>query len=211
MSNTTAISKANQSTTAPVTTIFSNSEIKNQLATYGLEGLDFDHTSFPTISLRTSFEMSGEPDFDLKSFDVTVIQSLKKYILVDIAEESKKAMTEVKYSRDGINTVDGEPLDNYIAFITEKGGKPVLKRYLDLLVQLHTNDKHNQKLAVLSISPTSVSRVSGMFYQMQLQGQLENLANIKITVKRGEQRVSKSNATYYLWAMEPKEQAQVAA
>ena len=50
-----------------------------------------------------------------------------------------------------------------------------------------------------------------MFYQMQLQGQLENLANIKITVKRGEQRVSKSNATCYLWAMEPKEQAQVAA
>ena len=156
MSKTTAISKENQSTTAPVTTIFSNSEIKNQLATYGLEGLDFDHASFPTISLRTSFEMSGEPDFDLKSFDVTVIQSLKKYILVDIAEESKKAMTEVKYSRDGINTVDGEPLDNYIAFITEKGGKPVLKRYLDLLVQLHTNDKHNQKLVVLSISPTSV-------------------------------------------------------
>jgi len=54
--------------------------------------------------------MSDYPEFDLKTFDVSVMQSLKKYILLDASEESKKVMKEVKYSRDGLNTTQGEPL-----------------------------------------------------------------------------------------------------
>ena len=120
MSNTTAMPKETDNNTFPsIESVFSNSEIKDQLAKNGLNGLQFDHSSFATISLKSTFEMSDNPDFDLKSFDVRVMQSLKKHILLDASEESKKVMPDVKYSRDGITTADGEPLQKYIDFIND--------------------------------------------------------------------------------------------
>ena len=199
---------ANQTTEMPaIKTIFTNSDIKKQLAERGLHGLEFDHSSFPTICLRSTFEMSDDPTFNLSCFDVSIMQSLEKHILTDIAEESKRVMTEVKYSRDGVTTADGERIADYMKYISDKGGRPVLKKYLDLLVQLHTNDHHNQKLVVLSISPTSVSRVSGLFYQLQLQGKLEHLQDLKFTVSRGQQRMSRGGQPYWLWQLTPKAEA----
>ena len=199
---------ANQTNEMPaIKTIFTNSDIKKKLAERGLQGLEFDYMSFPTIVLRTSFEMSDDPAFNLPGFDVTIMQSLEKHVLVDVTEESKRVMRDVKYSRDGITTAEGELITDYMAYISDKGGHPVLKRYLDLLVQLHTNDHHNQKLAVLSISPTSVSRVSGLFYQLQLQGKLENLQDLKFTVSRGQQRISRGGQPYWLWQLTPKAEA----
>ena len=207
----TQANPANQINEMPaIKTIFTNSDIKKKLAEHGLQGLEFDHMSFPTIVLRTSFEMSDDPAFNLPGFDVTIMQSLEKHVLVDVSEESKRVMSDVKYSRDGITTAEGELIADYMSYISEHGGHPVLKRYLDLLVQLHTNDHHNQKLAVLSISPTSVSRVSGLFYQLQLQGKLEHLQNLKFTVNRGQQRISKGKQIYYLWQITLKDVAKAA-
>ena len=75
MSTTTVIPTANENNAYPsIESIFSNSEIKDQLAKNGLNGLEFNHSSFPTISLKGSFEMSDYPEFDLKTFDVRVMQ-----------------------------------------------------------------------------------------------------------------------------------------
>lgn len=210
MSNTTVMPKTNENNAFPtIESIFSNSEIKDQLAQNGLNGLEFDHSSFPTISLKGSFEMSDYPEFDLKTFDVRVMQSLKKYILLDASEESKKVMTEVKYSRDGINTTQGEPLKNYIEYITDNGGRPMLKTYLDVLVQMLTGD-YNNMIAILSISPTSVSRISGLFYQLQLQGKLHQLKDVIFTVSRGQQRMSRGGQSYWLWSLNVKKEAEAA-
>lgn len=210
MSNTTVMSTANENNAFPtIESIFSNSEIKDQLAQNGLNGLEFDHSSFPTISLKGTFEMSDYSDFDLKTFDVRVMQSLKKYILLDASEESKKVMKEVKYSRDGLNTTQGEPLKNYIEYITDNGGRPMLKTYLDVLVQMLTGD-YNNMIAILSISPTSVSRISGLFYQLQLQGKLQQLKEVIFTVSRGQQRMSRGGQSYWLWAMNVKKEIQAA-
>lgn len=210
MSNTTAMPKETDNNTFPsIESVFSNSEIKDQLAKNGLNGLQFDHSSFATISLKSTFEMSDNPDFDLKSFDVRVMQSLKKHILLDASEESKKVMPDVKYSRDGITTADGEPLQKYIDFINDNGGKPMLKTYLDVLVQM-LSGQYNGTIAILSVSPTSVSRISGLFYQMQLQGKLQNLKDVIFTVSRGQQRMSRGGQSYWLWAMSPKAAQQAA-
>ena len=84
MSKSTVMPTETENNTFPtIESIFSNSEIKDQLAQNGLNGLEFDHSSFPTISLKGNFEMSDYPEFDLKTFDVRVMQSLKKYILLD--------------------------------------------------------------------------------------------------------------------------------
>jgi hypothetical protein len=174
MTNTNVINQENQ--TIKAENIFNNAEVKQELAAKGLDGLQFDHSSFPTITLKSAFEMSDTADFEHRYFDVTVMQTLEKYILIDANDQN---FDGIKYSRDGKHTTDGEPLQVYIDSMLNDGRNPLTKKYLDILVQLHTNDKHNGKLAVLSISPTSVSRVSGFFLQLKLQDKLDNLQELK--------------------------------
>ena len=188
-------------------TVFSNQEIRHELSKTGLNGLVFDHSSFPCITLQQkSFIMSDDANFNPTTFEVTVLQTTEKHILVDSKDVN---FTEVKYSRDGVSTTDGELLQVYIDAMVKDGRAPVVKRYLDVLVQLHTKDKHNGKLAVLSISPTSVSRISGFFYQLRLQGKLDVLSDLLITVSKGQQRTSKNGQSYMLWQFDLAEQEAV--
>jgi hypothetical protein len=190
-------------------TAFSKDSIKQELAELGLDGLAFDYASFPIISLKgNAFEMKADPDYNPNSFIVTVIKTTEKHVLSDANDDNYQ---DVKYSPDGIVTTDGEPLKHFIAQMAEEGRNPVVKRYLDVLVQLHTNDKHNKKLVVLSISPTSVSRVSGFFMQLKLQGKITQLPQLKIQVSKGETKKSKGNHQYRLWHFELFEQEQEAA
>jgi len=207
MTNSAVVSKENvtkETNNFPeIKSVFSQDEVKQELAQHGLHGLEFDHSSFDTIALKSSFEISRQP-FDLVAFDVTIMQSTEKYLLVDARSDEEKNKSkgeplEIKYSRDGVNTTDGEPLQIYVEDMESKGGIPQIKQYLDVLVQLHTNDKHNGKIVVLSIPPTSVSRVSGFFYQLKLQGKLDNLNELKIRVSRGQAKQNKNRQTYYLW------------
>ena len=197
-----------QSASMPaIESVFKATEIAHELAEHGLGGLTFDHASFPTISLKSSFEMSDDDSFDLKSFDISVMRTMEKYILVDTNNHDNG---QAFYSRDGKVSVNGEALSDLSDSISKDGGKPVIKRYLDVLCILHTDDKYNGKVVVLSISPTSVSRISGVFYQLKLQGKLNDLNSLKLRVSRGVQRTSKGGKTYFLWSMEPCELAQAA-
>ena len=174
-----------------------------------VDGLELDYASFPTISLKGSaFEMKDDPDFNPNSFTVTVIKTTEKHVLTDANDSNYQ---DVKYSTDGIATADGEPLKDFIAEMAEQGRKPIVKRYIDCLVQLHTNDKHNNKLAALSISPTSVSRVSGFFMQLTLHGKISQLPNLKINISKGQVKTSKGGHNYRLWHFELSQQEQLAA
>ena len=198
-------------TTITTETAFSKEDIQAQLSNHGLDGLQFDYSSFPIISLKgSSFEMKEDPDFNPNGFDVVVIKTTEKHILTDINDNNYQ---EVKYSPDGITTTQGENISDVVAEMLEQGRNPQIKRYLDVMVQLKTNDKHNNKLAVLSISPTSVSRVSGFFYQLKLQGQLSNtsLQDLKIHVSKGQVRTSKGGHNYRLWQFELAQQEKLAA
>ncbi|GGG04805.1 MULTISPECIES: hypothetical protein [Cysteiniphilum] len=198
----------NQSTVTTETS-FSKDTIKQELAELGLDGLEFDYASFPIISLKgNAFEMKADHDYNPNSFIVTVIKTTEKHVLSDANDDNYH---DVKYSPDGIVTTDGEPLKHFMTEMVEQGRKPIVKRYLDVLVQLHTNDKHNKKLVVLSISSTSVSRVSGFFMQMKLQGKINQLQQLKIQVSKGETKKSKGNHQYRLWHFELVEQGQEAA
>jgi hypothetical protein len=182
---------------------FNVEQVKEELMKLGLDGLNFDYASFSSVSLQgKNFVFSDDPDFELKSFDVQVIQTQKKFILVDAKDAN---YPEVKYSRDGISTTDGECITACMESMKAENRLPVLKRYLDVLCQLKTNDKHNNKIVVLSISPTSVSRVSGFFLQLQIQGLAQSLTDTTITVSRGCQRTSKGGQVYHLWAFDVKE------
>lgn len=201
------LTTANNKPATSIDSVFAVSEVSAELEKHGLSGLTFDHASFPTISLKSSFEMSSDATFELKTFDVNVMRTMEKYLLVDAMDRDNNT---VFYSRDGVTSVTGESFADLSDAIASQGGQPVIKRYLDVLCIMRTNDKYNGKVVVLSISPTSVSRVSGVFYQLKLQGQLDQLATLKLTVSRGVQRTSKNGNTYYLWSVEPAEIAQAA-
>jgi hypothetical protein len=200
----------NNVTTLPIpANVFNPEDVKVELAKSGLDGLNFDYGSFPSISLQgKSFVFSDDADFELKSFDIQIMQTKKKYILVDAKDPD---YPDVKYSHDGIVTVDGEPIDLLMEQMEAENRKPVLKRYLDILCQLNIEGKHNNKLAVLSISPTSVSRASGFFLQLQLQGLISKLNELTVTVSRGTQRTSKGGQVYHLWAFDVKQGVQAVA
>ncbi len=51
-----------------ISTILTSADIEDQLKSHGLHGLEFDHSSFPTICLRSTFEMSDDPSFNLNGF-----------------------------------------------------------------------------------------------------------------------------------------------
>jgi hypothetical protein len=213
MSNTQNVNDTttkNNINTLPIPkTIFNPENIKQELASQGLNGLNFDYGSFPCITLQGSnFLFSDDADFNLKSFDIQIIQTTQKHILVDLNDPDYQ---DVKYSIDGKITTDGEPIELLIKNMEAENRKPILKRYLDVLCQLKTDDKHHEKLVVLSISPTSVSRVSDFFLQLKLQGLISQLNNLTITVSRGAQRTSKGGKTYHLWQLERKEQLKIAA
>ncbi len=164
----------------------------------GLEGLLFDHGSFPTMTMRAKqFELSNNPEFDDKSFNVQIIKTMPKFILID---EKDKEFTEVKYSRNGTHTVEGEPLEFYMTKMAEDGRVPKLKRYIDIVVKMvERNDALNNHIVVLSISPTSVGLVSG--FLMQLGAEVKNkVVNIHI----GMINTSRSGHTYALWGMKVK-------
>ena len=200
----------NNANTLPIpASVFNPEDVKAELAKSGIDGLNFDYGSFPSISLQgKNFVFSDDADFELKSFDIQIMQTKKKYILVDAKDAN---YPNVKYSHDGIVTVDGEPLDLLMEQMEAENRKPVLKRYLDILCQLKIDGKHNNKLAVLSISPTSVSRASGFFLQLQLQGLISKLNELTVTVSRGTQRTSKGGQVYHLWAFDVKQDVQAVA
>ena len=53
--------------------------------------------------------------------------------------------------------------------------------------------------------------VSGFFAQLQLQGKIQALPQLKIKVSKGEVKTSKGNHQYRLWHFELAEQDQQAA
>jgi hypothetical protein len=164
----------------------------------GLEGLLFDHGSFPTMTLRAKqFELSNYPEFDDKSFDVQIIKTMPKFILID---EKDRDFTEVKYSRNGTHTVEGEALEFYMTKMAEDGRVPKLKRYLDIVVRMvNRGDILIEEIVVLSISPTSVGAISGFLMQLGVE-----FKDKVVNVHRGIIKTSKSGHTYALWGMKVK-------
>lgn len=179
---------------------FVSSSSAEALSAQGFEGLVFDYASFPVIALNgRSFVMNDNDEFDPKEFNVKIIRSHSKYILVD-AKDSK--YEEVRYSYDGVATTEGELLSDCKQKMIEEDRVPTIKTYLDILVQLKMEGTpYDDMLAVLQISPTSVSKISGFLFQLELQNKLENLGESIMKVSKGKLKTSKTGHAYHLWNM----------
>ena len=179
--------------------VFNLDAYQDNLKDLGIDGLDLDHNSFPTISLKgSSFEMNSDPDFNLISFDVTIFKTAPKFIITDAND---KEFDRVKYSRDGVMIHNNLSVEDYMNELVQENRHPIIKRYLDVMVKFQPRDDiYSNIFAVLSVPPTSRGFISGFILQLG-----ENIKNTIVTVRRGVARTAKeSNHRYYLWSMKVK-------
>ena len=179
--------------------VFNINEYKDNLKNIGIDGLDLDHSSFPTISLKgNNFEMNSDPDFNLSSFDVRIFKTAPKFIITDAND---KEFDGVKYSRDGITISHDLTVEDYMNQMVKDKRHPILKRYLDVMVKFEPReDVYSNILAVLSIPPTSRGFISGFILQLG-----EHIKNTIVTVRRGVARQAReSGHRYFLWSMKVK-------
>lgn len=174
---------------------FLPSEINEGLKSMGLSGLYIDPSVLPTITLRNGhFLLSSDDNFSEKMLDVKILKTNEKHILVDANDPS---YPDIKYSKDGYTTHDGQLVADVEKLMFSQGRKPKLKRYLVILVQLvNRQDRYRNRFVVLSISPTSVSSVS--FALMEMGTQVKNSI---VTVTKGMTRKSKQGHSYCLWSL----------
>jgi len=146
----------------------------------GLEGLEIDGFSFPTITLPGEgyFQLSGDEDSNLgKKIEVMVLGSRSRYICKQ--DDSKDADSFFSYDADCKTKTDGSDatviLDQWAADSGEPNYRPVIKKYLDVMAEVVGGESEGiQEMAgdtvILSIPPTSVSRLSGVLFRMKARG-----------------------------------------
>ena len=178
---------------------FSLTNLKESLATQGFNGIDIDYASFPVISQKgAQFSINGDSSFCDQELYIKMINSQNKFVLVDRADKNSEF---VKYSCDGVVTVDGENIDDLKVAMLEAGKDPVLRRNLEVFCQLvNRSDKYNNRLVFVSISATSASRASGFLTELALMGTLKNNPETVIKISKGAIKSSKKgNHSYFLW------------
>jgi hypothetical protein len=189
----------NTSNLPSVKNTFSLTNLKKSLATQGFNGINIDYASFPVISQKgAQFSINGDSSFCDQELYIKMINSQNKFVLTDQGDKNSEF---VKYSYDGIVTVDGENIDDLKIAMLEAGKDPVLRRNLEIFCQLvNRSDKYNSRLAFVSISATSASRASGFLAELELMGTLKDNPETVIKISKGAIKASKfGNHSYFLW------------
>jgi hypothetical protein len=190
---------ANTNNLPSVKNTFSLTNLKKSLATQGFNGINIDYASFPVISQKgAQFSINGDSSFCDQELYIKMINSQNKFVLTDQGDKNSEF---VKYSYDGIVTVDGENIDDLKIAMLEAGKDPVLRRNLEIFCQLvNRDDKYNSRLVFLSISSTSASRASGFLTELELMGTLKSNPETVIKVSKGAVKSSKKGShSYFLW------------
>jgi hypothetical protein len=178
---------------------FSLTNLKTSLASQGFNGINIDFASFPVISQKgAQFSINGDSSFCDQELYIKMINSQNKFVLTD---QGDKDSDFIKYSYDGIVTVDGENIDDLKISMLEAGKEPVLRRNLEVFCQLvNRDDNYNNRLAFVSISATSASRASGFLTELELMGTLKDNPETVIKISKGAIKSSKKgNYSYFLW------------
>jgi hypothetical protein len=202
MSNVNKTETNNTSNLPSVKGTFSLTDLKESLATQGFNGIEIDFSSFPTVAQKGSqFSINGDSSFCDQVMYIKLINSQNKFVLTD---QGDKGSDFIKYSYDGIVTVDGENIDDLKISMLEAGKDPVLRRNLEIFCQLvNRSDRYANRLVFLSISSTSASRASGFLTELELMGTLKSNPETVIKVSKGAVKSSKKgNYSYFLWAFD---------
>lgn len=171
------------------------------LAQEGYEGLSLDFNSFPVISLKTNgqFVDSDNTKYGTE-FKCRVHMTKEKYVYRGLTNgkvlDNKK---DVAYSYDQDTTTRGEKVDLVIGRWKAEGKTWDQKKYLEALVQMEApGTPYDGEFRMLSISPTSVGRLTGFLLTVKMQLKGAPLASQLVRIYCG-QELQVNGQSFYPW------------
>lgn len=193
---------APRSNSAPA--VSSGASIEQSMADMGMEGLSIGGMSFDRIKLPNEGVFQFGPDEeDLgKSFDA-IVQSTRAIFIVRQSDEDD-AENYYSYDADGATDTNGVSKADTLQEWKEDGyEKPSIKRYLEVLLQMHDIDEEGNEgerhglLAMASIPPASIQRISGVLMQVTKMRGLHPTQAV-ITFQVGA-KVKKGSNNFFPW------------
>lgn len=181
-----------------------NASIEQDMADMGFDGLTIGGMSFDRVKLPSEgVFLYGSDEIDLgKEFNAVIQGSKALYIIRQSDDED--AENYYSYQPDGLIDANGNDRTDTLAEWREEGyEKPVVRRYLEVMVQMHDQDENGNSgerdgaIAMLSIPPASIQRISGYLFQLtKMKGLLPS--EVVTTFVVGN-KVKKGNNSFFPW------------
>ena len=200
---------AARSSSAPA--VSSGSSIEQSMAEDGLEGLSIGGMSFDRIKLPNEGVFQFGPDEEPlgKSFDA-VVQSTRAIFIVRQSDDDD-AENYYSYDADGAKDTNGVSKADTLQEWKEDGfDKPSIKRYLEVLLEMYDIDEEGNAgerhglLAMASIPPASIQRISGVLMQITKMRGLHHTQAV-ITFMVGA-KVKKGSNNFFPWTAKFKQE-----
>ncbi len=167
------------------------------LADQGFEGLAFDWTSFPSISLKNEGHFE---DFDGKVYgkELTFYVRGSKKRTVYRAEPYADPKKDVMFTYDNITTQNGVDVQAELARWKALGKTTKPKEYLEVMVELFApGTEMDGEFRILSIPPASTGRLSGHLAKATFKG--NGNPGAVLTVARVGNKVTGVANPFYPW------------
>ena len=170
--------------------------ILRELAEAGHNGLRFDFTSFPQITLQPEaiFEDSENTEYG-KEFFCKILETNPRWII-------KAGEDELIYSYDRVTASDGSLVSDHERAWRQEGRRIEYKEYYEALVEMVAPDTvYDGDLRVLSVSPTSKGRYSSHMAKIAMNYGVANTNNIVTRVFVGS-KIKDAKIPFYPWGFE---------
>lgn len=184
--------------------VSSGSSIEQNMAELGMEGLSIGGMSFDRIKLPNEGIFQFGPDEEElgKEFNA-VIQSTRAIYIVRQSDDDD-AENYYSYQADGSLDTNGVSKEATLQEWAEDGfDAPIIKRYLEVMVQMYEIDEEGNEgsrhglLAMLSIPPASLQRISG--YIMQLTQMRKLHPSAAVTTFQVGTKVKRNANAFFPW------------
>jgi len=182
-------------------------QVVQQLAEDGMEGMDLGFGAFPQIVLDDGqFECADLPGIGKDGFECVIQQSKQKFICkTDCADNDQHADFFYTLFHPTLNphadqvSTNGKPIADFMAEWKAHGMKPIYKKYLEVLVMIFGGD-HDGAYAILSVPPTSITRLSGMVAIQKMKHGLRQ--DQYITKVRVGPKIGQGTTAFKPWVFE---------
>ena len=165
-----------------------------KMAADGFEGLEVGYYSFINVKLdKGVFSTSEDVDLEEKKFTARLQESKARWAYTDSDDDE----ANIIYSHDRVTAIDGTPLAATFDEWRAEGNEPTEKKYVDLTAEILDGTLAGE-IVVMSISPSSVPRLTGYLGRLQYKGLSIRDVTTEISVGKKVVPKVKSNS-FYPW------------
>lgn len=194
VSEVAVVAKQEVVSTPAARTLATQAEFAAEQEAVGLAGIEFDAFSFPRIKLHEGQFIKGEDEEIGKTFRFQVMTTRPLFVVSQ--SEDNDADMFYSYCPKGTTLLDGESSEEKLTEWREQGYATeqmplVIKRYLEVIASIVSDDPEALDIVSLSIPPASVKKFGGlaviskMQYKRNLNDGVIVEANVGAAVRGG--------------------------